>query len=475
MGRLADFRVRAAVTPVGRVIRLLRSRPFDLMTEEGRSNERYRRAAWSTVALFFSRFLSILAGLVTVPLTLSYLGAESYGMWMTVSSLVGMASFADMGIGNGLLNSASEALGRGDRESAQKLISSALYALGGIALAVGAVFALIWGRVDWPSVFNVSAAGAASDAGPTVAALVAVFLVSMPLGVVQRVRMALQEGFIDSIWSSVGSLLSLIALLVATKMHAGLPILAVALAGAPLVAAVGNGAVLVGRRPWLHPRLKLASWKSAKGIVRLGGLFLILQLYASASFGSNNIIIAQVLGPASVAQFAIMMRLYGLIPVAVSFTTTPLWPAYSEAFAKGDRSWAWKTLRRSIRLSVSISVLGSLTLLVLANPILDLWVGKGFRADPLLLAAFGSYVVVNAVAASLSAFYNGAGMLKVQVVFGFGSTIGNVVASILLTRALGVSGVLWGSVFAQVFLFLAPILVHLSRVRTQLSDRNPSD
>src|ERR1035441_8948081 len=84
--------------------RFLRLRPFDTSTESGRSQERQRRAFLSTMAAFAAKGIAIVTQLVTVPMTLNYLGAERFGLWMAISSVVSMLAFADLGVGNGLLN-----------------------------------------------------------------------------------------------------------------------------------------------------------------------------------------------------------------------------------------------------------------------------------------------------------------------------------------------------------------------------------
>src|SRR5512133_170880 len=101
--RLVRATVGLLVVPV-KVLPLLRLAPFDSSTEEGRSKERYRRVALTTVASVASRGIGLVTLLVSVPLTLTYLGAERYGMWMTISSLVAVLNFADLGMGNGLMN-----------------------------------------------------------------------------------------------------------------------------------------------------------------------------------------------------------------------------------------------------------------------------------------------------------------------------------------------------------------------------------
>ena len=58
---------------------LVRLRPFDVATPEGQSQERYRRAALTALAALASKGLTMLTLLVSVPLTMGYLGAERFG------------------------------------------------------------------------------------------------------------------------------------------------------------------------------------------------------------------------------------------------------------------------------------------------------------------------------------------------------------------------------------------------------------
>ena len=59
-----------------RPIELLRLKPFDTATPEGRAGERHRRVALSFGGAIASKLVSAAAALITVPLTLSYLGIE---------------------------------------------------------------------------------------------------------------------------------------------------------------------------------------------------------------------------------------------------------------------------------------------------------------------------------------------------------------------------------------------------------------
>jgi hypothetical protein len=70
-----------------------------------RGRERYRRAGITASTSFLSKALTIIISFASVPLTVHYLGAERYGVWLVISSLLTWMSLTDFGLaGNGLVN-----------------------------------------------------------------------------------------------------------------------------------------------------------------------------------------------------------------------------------------------------------------------------------------------------------------------------------------------------------------------------------
>ena len=140
---------QAAVIParVRQRLRWFSLTPFDQSTAQGRSDERHRRVALTAAASALAKVLSVGTALISVPLTLHYLGVERFGMWMTVSSLIAMLAFADFGIANGVLSAVAEAHGRDDRAALQRIVSSGFFMLTGIAAALLALFAAVYAHV----------------------------------------------------------------------------------------------------------------------------------------------------------------------------------------------------------------------------------------------------------------------------------------------------------------------------------------
>src|SRR5690349_19553868 len=126
---------------------LIRLSPFDTTTPEGRSKERLRRVVLTALVSAFSQGINVLTMLISVPLTLNYLGAERYGLWITISSLILLLGFADLGVGNGLLNAIAQANGRDDRHDAESYVSSAFFVLCGVTVLLAIAWMAVYERI----------------------------------------------------------------------------------------------------------------------------------------------------------------------------------------------------------------------------------------------------------------------------------------------------------------------------------------
>ena len=64
-----------------------------------RGHEATIKAKKNIAAAFFIKGLNIAIGLMLVPLTINYLNPTKYGIWITLSSIIGWFSFFDIGLG----------------------------------------------------------------------------------------------------------------------------------------------------------------------------------------------------------------------------------------------------------------------------------------------------------------------------------------------------------------------------------------
>lgn len=437
--------------------RLFTLRPYDTANDSGRSLERYRRAALTSAANMLGRGVGLLAAMISVPLTIRYLGTERYGIWMTISSIVVLLGFADLGLGNGLLNAISASHGRDDRDFARKCVSSAFFFLAALAMLLALVFVLCYPWIPWDRVFNVSPEVGQQEAGPAMAVFFGCFLVGMPLGIVTRIQMGYQQGFVNAAWQAVGSLLALVCLLVAIWLRGSLPVLVLALAGAPLLATALNGVVLFWRdMPWLVPNWFAISWQAARQVGRAGLMFLILQVCVALLSSVDNLIVAQMLGQDAVSQLAVPARLFSVAGAVAMIALLPLWPAYGEAIARGDIAWVERTVIRSTICAAGASFAIALPLTVLGRPIVQAWVGPEIQPSQSLLLALGCWTVLSAVGSALAMFLNAANVVLFQTVCAIAVGITATLLKTRLATAVGLDGMVWATCAVYLVLSLIP-------------------
>jgi O-antigen/teichoic acid export membrane protein len=438
--------------------KLLREQPSSVDSPEDRAQERRRRVILSAVASAIAKVLTVATVLITVPLTLSYLGTERYGMWMTISSLIALLSFADLGMGNGLVNAVAHAHGRGDVRAIRSYISSGFAILLMVACCVLIGFAVAYPWVTWAKIFNAHGALAQSEAGPALATFVALFAINIPLGIVGRVQAGLQESFRASLWQCAGSLVGLASMLAVIKLQAGLPWLVAAAFGAPALAAAFNTALYLARsRVDLRPRYSDVSSDAVKHVARTGVLFLILQLVAAVAYASDNLVIAQLLGASAVTDYAIPEKLFSLISMALAMMLAPLWPAYGEALARGDTLWVRRAFGRSLMIALSVASFLSLTLAIAAPALLSYWVGRPVDPPLLLLIGLALWKVIEAGGNAVAMLLNGANVVRLQIIVAVLTGICALTLKIVLVGSVGVAGAVWASIIAFSLISVVPL------------------
>jgi O-antigen/teichoic acid export membrane protein len=430
---------------------------------------RNRRAAITGGTAVVARAVQVSTSLITIPLTLHYFGNERFGLWMTISSVLAMANFADFGIGNGVLNTVADAFGKNDFDGIRAAISSGFAVLSGVALLLLALFGSTFAWVSWADVFRVTSAQARTEAAPTLMVFVFCFALNIPLDLVQRAQLGVQQGFRMNLWQVFGSLAGLAGVVAGIRMHAGLPLLVAALAGAPVVATALNAAhFFFFSRPDLRPRRHFVSREAISRIVTFGTLFFVLQLVVSVAFSADNFIIARILGASSVPEYSIPQRMFSLISVMVAMMVAPLWPAYGEAISRGDMPWVRRTLSRSLILVFGFAAVASIGTLIVAHRLLAWWIGPRISPPFVLLLGLALWTIVDCCGNTLAMFLNGASIMRFQIVVAsiFGATC--LAAKVYLTSRYGIVAVPWATLIVYLSIVMVPCAIYVPRALKDL-------
>ncbi|AFY32518.1 MATE family efflux transporter [Calothrix sp. PCC 7507] len=407
-----------------------------------RGRMRIRRAGLTGITTLVVKGISTIAGLITIPLTAKYLGTERFGIWLILSTLLTWISFVDLGLVNSLTNALATCDGREDKQMAQEAVSSAFYVMLLISLVLLLLFLIIYPLIPWNRVFNISSLVASQELKTSVFVCFILFFIRLPLSISGRIYGAYQEGYFHQIWSVIGSLSSIISLMFAIHTQANLPFLIMACFGSLLIGDVFSAIHLFGfRRQWLKPEYKYFNWLQCKSLLKTGFQFWTTQISAILIFETDLIIVTQLFGAKAVASYGITLRLFSLVVYVLSSFTISLWPAYTEALARGDHTWINHTFKMSVFISFTWSFLIGTLLVIFSPQLVELLVSKEAIPNLGLLCAMLFTTVLNSVSQCVAMLVNGLGELKLQTIVAPISAISNIVLSLLLGNLIGVSGV----------------------------------
>ena len=448
-----------------RIRQLLSPSKPEILTDDSRGADRHHRALLTGIAGIGARAVSVGVSVVTVPLTLHYLGNERFGLWMTISAVLAMAAFADFGMGNGVLNTVAKASGKDDREGIKKAVSSGFAVLSTIAIALLTIFFLAYPFVSWANLFRVTSSQARAEAGPALVVFAVCFALNISMDVVQRVQLGLQQGYRYGLWQLSGSIFGFFGVLSGIAMHVSLPKLVVAIAGAPTFATILNAIHFFGfLRPDLRPRWKFVSLEIISQIAKLGGFFFILQMVVAIAYSADNFIIARMLGAINVPEYSVPQRLFSLVTMMSSMLVSGLWPAYAEAISRGDMFWVRNAVRRSLLLVMLATSIISALLLLMAPKLIYWWVGPRIHPTYLLLLGLAIWAVMSACGDSLAMFLNGASIIRFQVIVASLFGAGCLGAKMIFIRHFGISGIPWATILTYGILNALPMAIYIPRI-----------
>jgi len=386
--------------------------------------------------------LSILISLVMLPLTLHYINPTRYGIWLTLTSIIGWFSFFDIGFGNGLRNKFAESVAKGDDEKARIYVSTTYAVLSIIIAIILLFFLLVNPLLDWSKLLN-----APADMNKELSSLVIVvfvfFCVTFILRLINTVLTANQQPAKASIFDLVSNLISLSLIFILTKTTSGNLIYLGTVFSISPVLVLGLSSIWFYSNQYKKyaPSFKYVKFRYARDLMTLGLKFFIIQIAAILLYQTNNIIIAQLFGPDQVTPFHVSYRYFGIVTMASGIIMLPFWSAFTEAWTKKDVAWIKNTMKK-LRSIWSFLIVAVIVMLVFSDFIFKLWIGDEVKVPIQISIVMAVYVIINTWNAIYSYFLNGVGKIKLQLYAGIFAAILNIPFAIFLGKYLGIYGII---------------------------------
>lgn len=390
---------------------------------------------------FMIKGISIIVSLLLVPITIGYVNAELYGVWLTVASVMTWLHFLDLGFTQGLKNRLTEALAHEDYEKGKSLISTTYLMLLVIFIPVCLILEFLIPLVNWTELLNVNPMYS-NDVNDVMHVVVAIACIQMVVNVIVSVIAAFQKVALSNSFSVIGNILALLVILVLRKTYPpSLIALALTLAAMPtLVTIIATFICFNKRFRIVAPGFKYVNACYIKDLFSLGYKFFIINIQVLVLYWSTNVLISHVSSPIEVTRYSIAYQLLSVAMMAYTIIMSPLWPAYTDAYARGDYDWMRNT-RRKMEKILLLSVFGCMLLVLLSQPIYKIWIGNKVSIPNTMTILVAMYVTAYCWMNLNGTLIVGMGKLQIQTYMCVLGMLIHIPMSLFISNYYGAYGV----------------------------------
>ena len=431
----------------------------------GSHAQRSQTVVRGTVTAIIGRVIGVIAGLVSVPLTIGYLGGERYGVWVTIGTFLSFLSFTDFGVANSLTNALGKAYGEERRDVAARYVSSAFAVFCVIAIGILAVSAIIVPRLPAVLFPLVESPVTRSEITPALAIAFIIFALNFPLLITNKVLSTHGENATSNLWSIGGSLANLGAILIVIGCRGGLPWLVLGSSGLGLLTNMACAIWLFGfQKPWLRPALSGFDREVTRDLFSSGWKFLVIGAAWMVNSETDNLVIAHYLGAAQVTPYSITFHMFAIATLLQTLAYPSLWPAYTHAYAQKDYAWIRRTFRTNFRISFVAAIVIVGFLIAFGIPIIRFWAGEAAVPPFSVLIWMGVWNLMLSHLYTASCFLNATGHLNGMTVYGTVTAVLNLILSIIFVKIYGIAGVIAGTVIAFAVANYLPTFIEVRRI-----------
>ena len=367
---------------------------------ESRRGFRHRRLRLAAATSLLSKGIGLVLQLVAVPLAIGALGAERFGVYTMLVSVLVWIDLGAFGMGPGLTRKIAVAWNSGDIAAEGRYFSSAIAILLLICLVLSAVFAtgmlvVFRGGLSLAPLFGPAGDALRGEIHGALLVIATFFLAQLLFSCGERARSAYQEDYLNNAMYVVANCISLVLMFMIARHWPTIPGFALAVFGAlTLVKGLNMVLLVAASRPYLFPRFSNVDRATARELVGNGAPFWLIQAASLSMHNFSLVLLGVIAGPDVLAPFAAVFRLFQLLATGVTMLTQPLWPSVTDACVRGDFAWIRRVYVRAIAY-VMLYCSGVFLVFALAGDwLIRSWLKGHIAVDHTLVVGMAAYFAV---------------------------------------------------------------------------------
>lgn len=383
---------------------------------------------------YFFKLLCILLGLVSVRLTISYLGKTLYGLWVTITSIISWMNSGDLGIGNGLRNELAKAYSQGDVEKQKNIINTAFICMAKVAIGLLGIIIFLTEIFIKNNILQ-------TETRLAMYITAVFFCINLVIGISQSIAYSYQKSWLTMLTTCEIQGFTIIALLFLNVVGNNPNLNNFAVLNG-ICMTIPNVLLLLILKKRNIAILELNNLgkenrELRQSIMNVGVQFFIIQVCGVLLYSTDNIIINKLFGSELVSKYSVITKVYDTGNSLFSIFLVALWSAVTYYAAKDNYKWIIKRVKELLVLWILFTG-GVLLVSIGFNSIIRIWLGnETVRYEKQLIVLFGVYCCVSTFSAIFINVLNGLGVIKVQLVLTAIESILNIPLSVIFATKFG--------------------------------------
>ena len=405
-------------------------------------SERTRLVKRNAVGSLLIKFFSMFIDFAKVPILLSYLDSEHYGVYITIASIIYWSHNFDFGLGAGLRYNLTKTLSLGDTERGKRLVSTAYISMSAIMGIVFICAVPVFCFLDWNNILNCSVVSS-SELLYSVILVLAAYLIQFVLELLSYVLQADQRAAISSIFKPIANLITLVLIFVLKLFSYNSLFLACLAMTLPiiLVLLIANIRLYYKKYSTIAPTIKSFDKSCLRDIYSLGIKFFIGQLSSLIVFNTGSFLITYYINPVETAAYNSAWTYFGVLVIFNNMVLQPFVAAITDAYVKDEIEWIKRTFVKIRIYSIGLTIL-SIILLLVSPFAFSIWLGDKLEIPWSMCVLMSIYFILNIWVSPYMNFISGVGKLTITSIVSVGKIILFIPTAIFMIKIYGTLGLL---------------------------------
>ena len=405
-------------------------------------SERSRNVKKNAIGALLIKVFSLVIDFAKIPILLSYLDSERYGLYVTIASIVYWTHNFDFGLGTGLRYKLTSAISSSNFNYGKRLVSTAYFSMSGIMTLLLLVLLPIIAFLDWNSLLNTTLIPN-QELILCVALVLVVFTVQFILELITYVLQAYQRAALSSLFKPIANLTTLLVVLLLKTFSSNSLLYACLAMTLPIVLVLlfSNLILFRGRCKEVSPAIKTYDKKCLRDIYSLGVKFFVSQSANLIVFQSAAFLISHYVCPSEAASYNTAFTYFGAIVVFNTMMLLPLSAAITDAYVKDDYTWLRKCIKKTNIVSLLLTLF-SLVILAVSPIVFKYWLGDKLEISWILRISMSIYFILNIWTTPYSSFISGVGKMQVAMISSICKMVLYIPIAIAMVQTLGTPGIM---------------------------------